>query len=92
MHKLHTLAWIPWRDDENLYGLEFLSDEEEEWLLDEEAHRRDLVAPTGPTTLVDFEGYVACSLRIYCIQSRPGVSLEIRSLACRRQSRGSIGR
>jgi hypothetical protein len=58
---LLTLAWIPWRNDDDLYGMQTLDEEEESRLADPEKWRQELIATTGPTTLNDLDGYVNVS-------------------------------
>jgi hypothetical protein len=58
---LSSFAWIPWRDDDELWGMQTLSEEEEAWVSDPEKLRQELRESTGPTTLVDLDGYVALS-------------------------------
>lgn len=60
---LRTFAWIPWRDDDKLWGMQTLSEEEESRLSDPEKLRQELIERTGPTTVVDFDGYVA----LFCL-------------------------
>ena len=55
---LRSLAWIPWRDDEELWGMQTLHEDEESWLADPEKWRRVLIERTGPTILNDLDGYV----------------------------------
>lgn len=60
-HNLLTLAWIPWRNDDDLYGMQTLDPEEESRLADPEKWRQELIACNGPTTINDLEGYVFLS-------------------------------
>jgi hypothetical protein len=58
---LRSFAWIPWRDDDELWGMQTILEEEEAWLSDPEKLRQELIESTGPTMLVDLDGYVALS-------------------------------
>ncbi|GAB7327791.1 hypothetical protein MBLNU13_g11595t2 [Cladosporium sp. NU13] len=53
---LLTLAWVSWRDDEELSGMQMLDDEDESWLADPENWRQELIARNGPMTLNDLDG------------------------------------
>lgn len=55
---LRSLAWIPWRDNDELWGIQTLDEEEESRLGDPGQWRQELVAHNGPTTLNDLDGYV----------------------------------
>ena len=56
--KLQTLDWIPWRDDRTIWGIDYLPAETEAHLSDPEKLRQELIESTGPSELVDEEGYV----------------------------------
>jgi hypothetical protein len=93
---LRTLDWIPWRDDETIWGIDYLPAETEARLSDPEKHRQGLIESTGPCELVDHEGYVTSrrDLPICVLSSETHYSpsnIVDKSGPCHPQSRGLPG-
>lgn len=63
---LRALTWVPWRNDDNLWGMDWLTEGFEAWLADPERLRQESEARTGPTTIFDAEGRVLCVSPSHC--------------------------
>lgn len=58
VRNLRTLTWVPWRDEDVLWVMDWLTEECEAWLADPEKLRQECEARTRTTTIFDAEGRI----------------------------------